>query len=79
MEKRSEKLDSVVEFSVDDSLLVRRICGRYEDVEGPVNLELSIVAHHCQCFLIARFNLMNAEYPEKMSLISGIREDMFSR
>ncbi|KAA0710457.1 Adenylate kinase 2, mitochondrial [Triplophysa tibetana] len=28
MEKRSEKLDSVVEFSVDDSLLVRRICGR---------------------------------------------------
>ncbi|XP_051519338.1 adenylate kinase 2, mitochondrial-like isoform X2 [Myxocyprinus asiaticus] len=26
--KRSEKLDSVVEFSVDDSLLVRRICGR---------------------------------------------------
>ncbi|XP_041089911.1 adenylate kinase 2, mitochondrial isoform X1 [Polyodon spathula] len=28
MEKRSEKLDSVIEFSVDDSLLVRRICGR---------------------------------------------------
>ncbi|XP_058610785.1 adenylate kinase 2, mitochondrial isoform X2 [Onychostoma macrolepis] len=28
LEKRSEKLDSVVEFSVDDSLLVRRICGR---------------------------------------------------
>ncbi|KAG1947055.1 adenylate kinase 2, mitochondrial isoform X2 [Pimephales promelas] len=28
LEKRNEKLDSVVEFSVDDSLLVRRICGR---------------------------------------------------
>ncbi|TRY84296.1 hypothetical protein DNTS_025415 [Danionella cerebrum] len=28
LEKRDEKLDSVVEFSVDDSLLVRRICGR---------------------------------------------------
>ncbi|GAA6101117.1 adenylate kinase 2, mitochondrial isoform X1 [Tachysurus ichikawai] len=28
LEKRSEKLDSVIEFSVDDNLLVRRICGR---------------------------------------------------
>ncbi|XP_046874708.1 adenylate kinase 2, mitochondrial isoform X2 [Hypomesus transpacificus] len=28
LDKRTEKLDSVVEFSVDDSLLVRRICGR---------------------------------------------------
>ncbi|XP_062870418.1 adenylate kinase 2, mitochondrial isoform X2 [Trichomycterus rosablanca] len=28
LEKRTEKLDAVVEFSVDDSLLVRRICGR---------------------------------------------------
>ncbi|KAG5842286.1 adenylate kinase 2, mitochondrial isoform X2 [Anguilla rostrata] len=28
LEKRSEKLDSVVEFRVEDSLLVRRICGR---------------------------------------------------
>ncbi|MBN3312376.1 KAD2 kinase, partial [Atractosteus spatula] len=28
LEKRSEKLESVIEFSVDDSLLVRRICGR---------------------------------------------------
>ncbi|XP_068189886.1 adenylate kinase 2, mitochondrial isoform X2 [Antennarius striatus] len=28
LEKRREKLDSVVEFAVDDSLLVRRICGR---------------------------------------------------
>ncbi|CAB1321037.1 unnamed protein product [Coregonus sp. 'balchen'] len=28
LEKRTEKLDSVIEFSVDDSLLVRRICGR---------------------------------------------------
>uniref|UniRef100_A0AAY4CMF6 Adenylate kinase 2, mitochondrial n=1 Tax=Denticeps clupeoides TaxID=299321 RepID=A0AAY4CMF6_9TELE len=28
LEKRSEKLDSVIEFAVDDSLLVRRICGR---------------------------------------------------
>ncbi|ROK35851.1 Adenylate kinase 2, mitochondrial [Anabarilius grahami] len=28
LEKRTEKLDSLVEFSVDDSLLVRRICGR---------------------------------------------------
>lgn len=28
LEKRHEKLDSVIEFAVDDSLLVRRICGR---------------------------------------------------
>ncbi|XP_056154364.1 adenylate kinase 2, mitochondrial isoform X2 [Lampris incognitus] len=28
LEKRHEQLDSVVEFTVDDSLLVRRICGR---------------------------------------------------
>lgn len=28
LEKRNEKLDSVIEFAVDDSLLVRRICGR---------------------------------------------------
>lgn len=28
LEKRKSKLDSVVEFSIDDSLLVRRICGR---------------------------------------------------
>ncbi|NP_001187835.1 adenylate kinase 2, mitochondrial [Ictalurus punctatus] len=28
LEKRTEKLDSVIEFSVEDSLLVRRICGR---------------------------------------------------
>ncbi|XP_077599252.1 adenylate kinase 2, mitochondrial [Stigmatopora nigra] len=28
LEKRRERLDSVVEFAVDDSLLVRRICGR---------------------------------------------------
>ncbi|XP_023687959.1 adenylate kinase 2, mitochondrial isoform X2 [Paramormyrops kingsleyae] len=28
LEKRAEMLDSVIEFAVDDSLLVRRICGR---------------------------------------------------
>lgn len=28
MEKRREKLDSVVEFSIADSLLIRRITGR---------------------------------------------------
>ncbi|CAL1583516.1 unnamed protein product [Knipowitschia caucasica] len=28
LDKRQEKLDSVVEFAVNDSLLVRRICGR---------------------------------------------------
>lgn len=28
LDKRKEKLDSVIEFAVDDSLLVRRICGR---------------------------------------------------
>ncbi|KAF0024264.1 hypothetical protein F2P81_023066 [Scophthalmus maximus] len=28
LDKRREQLDSVVEFAVDDSLLVRRICGR---------------------------------------------------
>ncbi|KAL3984232.1 deltex [Sarotherodon galilaeus] len=32
LDKRDEKLDSVIEFSVDDSLLVRRICGRWESV-----------------------------------------------
>ncbi len=40
LEKRSEKLVSVVEFSVDDSLLVRRICGGMK-TEGPVNLGLT--------------------------------------
>uniref|UniRef100_A0A674P579 Adenylate kinase 2 n=1 Tax=Takifugu rubripes TaxID=31033 RepID=A0A674P579_TAKRU len=28
LDKRKEKLDSVIEFVIDDSLLVRRICGR---------------------------------------------------
>lgn len=28
LDKRQEKLDSVIEFAVDDALLVRRICGR---------------------------------------------------
>ncbi|KAJ8268209.1 hypothetical protein COCON_G00133810 [Conger conger] len=28
LDNRAEKLDSVIEFSVEDSLLVRRICGR---------------------------------------------------
>lgn len=28
LEKRSEKLDSVLEFKIDDSLLITRICGR---------------------------------------------------
>lgn len=28
LDKRKEKLDSVIEFMVDDPLLVRRICGR---------------------------------------------------
>ncbi|KAJ4928538.1 hypothetical protein JOQ06_016329 [Pogonophryne albipinna] len=28
LDKRQESLDSVIEFSVDDSMLVRRICGR---------------------------------------------------
>uniref|UniRef100_A0A8C5DPU0 Adenylate kinase 2, mitochondrial n=1 Tax=Gouania willdenowi TaxID=441366 RepID=A0A8C5DPU0_GOUWI len=28
LDKRQEKLDSVIEFAVEDSLLVRRICGR---------------------------------------------------
>uniref|UniRef100_A0A7N6A802 Adenylate kinase 3 n=1 Tax=Anabas testudineus TaxID=64144 RepID=A0A7N6A802_ANATE len=28
LDKRHEKLDSVIEFSIEDSLLVRRICGR---------------------------------------------------
>uniref|UniRef100_A0A669BY00 Adenylate kinase 2 n=1 Tax=Oreochromis niloticus TaxID=8128 RepID=A0A669BY00_ORENI len=31
LDKRDEKLDSVIEFSVDDSLLVRRICGRQRE------------------------------------------------
>eukprot|EP00092_Neocalanus_flemingeri_P053839 GFUD01063346.1.p1 GENE.GFUD01063346.1~~GFUD01063346.1.p1 ORF type:complete len:249 (+),score=89.22 GFUD01063346.1:48-794(+) len=29
LEKRKEPLDAVVEFAIDDSLLVRRICGRW--------------------------------------------------
>ena len=29
MEKRKTGLDAVVEFAIDDSLLVRRITGRY--------------------------------------------------
>ena len=29
LDKRKEPLDSVVEFAIDDSLLVRRICGRW--------------------------------------------------
>jgi adenylate kinase len=29
LERRKEPLDAVVEFSIDDSLLVRRICGRW--------------------------------------------------
>ena len=29
LEKRKEPLDKVVEFGIDDSLLVRRICGRW--------------------------------------------------
>merc|ERR1719483_148949 len=29
LDKRSQPLDSVVEFGIDDSLLVRRICGRW--------------------------------------------------
>jgi len=29
LKKRSEPLDAVVEFSIDDSLLVKRICGRW--------------------------------------------------
>jgi adenylate kinase len=28
LDQRHEQLDSVIEFAVDDSLLVRRICGR---------------------------------------------------
>lgn len=28
LDKRKEKLNSVIEFVIDDSLLVRRICGR---------------------------------------------------
>lgn len=28
LEERKKKLDSVIEFGIDDSLLVRRICGR---------------------------------------------------
>lgn len=28
LEKRREKLDSVIEFSIPDSLLIRRITGR---------------------------------------------------
>lgn len=36
MEKRKEKLDSVIEFSIADSLLIRRITGRYKPFHGGV-------------------------------------------
>ena len=32
LEKRKVNLDAVIEFAIDDSLLVRRITGRYEIV-----------------------------------------------
>jgi adenylate kinase len=35
MEKREEKLDSVIEFCIPDSLLIRRITGRYLFPESP--------------------------------------------
>lgn len=37
LEKRSQKLDSVVEFGIDDSLLVRRICGRLDFISFNVS------------------------------------------
>lgn len=35
MEKRKEKLDSVIEFSIPDALLIRRITGRYLSPKAP--------------------------------------------
>merc|ERR1712037_47507 len=40
LDKRKEPLDSVVEFAIDDSLLVRRICGRW------FHLSRSLIPHN---------------------------------
>ena len=50
MEKRKEKLDSVIEFSIPDSLLIRRITGRYLSPEGPFfSCFLGALADHGNC------------------------------
>ena len=50
MEKRKEKLDSVIEFSIPDSLLIRRITGRYLSPEGPFfSCFIRALADHRNC------------------------------
>lgn len=50
MKKRKEKLDSVIEFSIPDSLLIRRITGRYLSPEGPFfSCFLRALADHGNC------------------------------
>ena len=44
LEKRREPLDSVVEFAIDDSLLVRRICGRWFHLAR--SLQIQIIGWH---------------------------------
>lgn len=41
MEKRQTGLDAVVEFAIDDSLLVRRITGRYSTVHEQLSLHVN--------------------------------------
>ncbi|CAO2600940.1 Adenylate kinase 2, mitochondrial, partial [Lemmus lemmus] len=48
MEKRKEKLDSVIEFSIPDSLLIRRITGRLRSDDNEKALKIHLEAHHMQ-------------------------------
>lgn len=47
MEKRKTGLDAVVEFAIDDSLLVRRITGRYMYTEHVARLHEQLVNIKC--------------------------------
>ena len=50
MVKRKEKLDYVIEFSIPDSLLIRRITGRYLSPEGPFfSCFIRALADHRNC------------------------------
>ena len=55
MEKRKEKLDSVIEFCIPDSLLIRRITGRYLSPRGPFFSRfwlLQRLVRPCSCLVL---------------------------
>ena len=57
LEKRKEPLDSVVEFAIDDNLLVRRICGRWFHLARSSNHFVSwhfVIEHFLQWPIIPR-------------------------